>query len=192
MNKSTLWAIIVVLITIIIWMTRCNDKGTIITNIDTVVDTSYIHDTVTVRGKTKIKPYPVPYYVHDTVIDSSGRKIIIEVKKFITNDTFEYKTDSFTITFFTKIYSNGPLDSIQSDMLSSIRHKIIERTITKEVVREHAFFAGPSIGIGKTTGYISLDGLYERKGKIIYRAGVGVNNQFRPMLKAGVYWQISK
>ena len=77
-------------------------------------------------------------------------------------------------------------------MLASIRHKIIERTITKEVVRENAFFAGPSIGLGKSVGYISLDGLYERKGKIIYRVGAGVNNQFRPMLKAGVYWQISK
>ena len=108
-----------------------------------------------------------------------------------TNDTFEYKTDSFSVTFYTKIYSSGPLDSIKNDVLATIRHKIIERTITQEVVRKHAFFAGPSIGLGKTS-YISLDGLYERKGKIIYRVGAGVNTQLQPMLKAGVYWQISK
>ena len=190
MNKSTLWAIIVVLITIIIWMSRCNN-GTIITNIDTVVDTSYIHDTIVIKGKTKIKPVAVPYYIHDTIIDSTGRRIIIQVKKYVTNDTFEYKTDSFSVIFYTKIYSSGPLDSIKNDVLATIRHKIIERTITKEVVREHAFFAGPSVGLGATS-YISLDGLYERKGKIIYRVGAGVNTQLKPMLKAGVYWQISK
>ena len=176
MKKGFPYIVIAILIAIIIWMTKCNDKGTITTSIDTVVDTSYIHDTISLKGKTKIKPYPVPYYVHDTVIDSSGRKIIIEVKKFVTNDTFEFKTDSFSVTFYTKIYSNNPLDSIQHDLLSTIRHKIIERTITKEVVREHALFAGPSIGLGKNIGYISLDGLYERNGKIIYRVGAGVNN----------------
>lgn len=190
MNKSTLWAIIVVLIAIIIWMSKCNN-GTIVTNIDTAVDTLYIHDTVTIKGKTKIKPVAVPYYIHDTIIDSTGRKIIIQVKKYVTNDTFEYKTDSFTVVFYTKIYSNGPLDSIKNDALATIRHKIIEKTITKEVVREHAFFAGPSVGLGGIS-YISLDGLYERKGKIIYRVGAGVNAQLKPMLKAGVYWQISK
>lgn len=192
MNKSTLWAIIVVLITIIIWMTKCNNHNTIIDKIDTVIDTSYIHDTITLSGRTKIKPYPVPYYVHDTIIDSTGRRIIVEVRKFVTNDTFEYKTDSFSITFYTKIYSSGPLDSIKNNLLTTIRHKVIEKTITKEVIRKHAFFAGPSIGLGKNTSYISLDGLYERKGKIIYRVGAGVNTQLQPMLKAGVYWQISK
>ena len=192
MNKKTLYIIIAVLIAIIIWLSKCSGNGKIVTKIDTITNISYIHDTITTKGKTKIKPVPVPYYVHDTIIDSTGRRIIVEIKKFVTNDTFEYKTDSFTITFFTKVYSNSPLDSIQSDMLASIRHKIIERTITKEVVRENAFFAGPSIGLGKSVDYISLDGLYERKGKIIYRVGAGVNNQFRPILKAGVYWQISK
>ena len=79
MNKSSLWAVIVVLITIIIWMTRCNNNGTIISKIDTVSDTSYIHDTLTVKGKTKIKPVPVPYYVHDTLIDSTGKIVIVNV-----------------------------------------------------------------------------------------------------------------
>ena len=85
MNKSALWAVIVVLITIIIWMTRCNNNGTIISKIDTVSDTSYIHDTLTVKGKTKIKPVPVPYYIHDTIIDSTGNIVIIDIKKYIHN-----------------------------------------------------------------------------------------------------------
>lgn len=191
MNKSSLWTVIIVLASIIVWMIKCNNCGTVISHIDTVSDTSYVHDTIKVKGKTKIKPVPVPYYVHDTLIDSSGKKIIVEVRKFVTNDTFEYKTDSFTATFYTKIYSNCPLDSIKSDLLATVRHKIIETTITKEIVRKHALFAGPSVGIGKTS-YLSLDGLYERKGKTIYKLGVGLNTNFEPIIKAGVYWNISK
>ena len=191
MNKPTLWAVIVVLITIIIWMTKCNNHSTITGRIDTVTDTSYIHDTLKIKGKTKIKPVPVPFYVHDTVIDSTGNITIVEVKKYATNDTFIYDTDSVKVTVYTKIYSNSPLDSISSELKAIIRHKIIERVITKEIIRKNAFFAGPSIGLGKTS-YISLDGLYERNGKIIYKLGAGVNTNFQPMLKAGIYWQISK
>jgi hypothetical protein len=191
MNKSTLWAVIVVLITVIIWMTKCSNHSTITGRIDTVTDTSYIHDTLKIKGKTKIKPVPVPFYVHDTVIDSTGNITIVEVKKYATNDTFIYDTDSVKVTVYTKIYSSSPLDSISSELKAIIRHKIIERVITKEIIRKNAFFAGPSIGLGKTS-YISLDGLYERNGKIIYKLGAGVNTNLQPMLKAGIYWQISK
>ena len=172
-------------------MTKCNNHGTITSSIDTVSDTSYIHDTIKIKGKTKIKPVPVPYYVHDTVIDSTGKIVIIPIKKYLTNDTFIFDSDSVKVTVYTKIYSNGPLDSISNELKSIIRHKIINTVITKEIVRKNAFFAGPSVGIGKTS-YISLDGLYERNGKIIYKVGAGFNTKLEPMIKAGVYWQISK
>jgi hypothetical protein len=191
MNKSSLWAVIVVLLTIIIWMSKCNDNGTVISHIDTVSDTSYIHDTIRLKGKTKIKPIPVPYYVHDTIIDSTGNISLLSIKKYLTNDTFTFNSDSLKVVVYTKIYSSNPLDSISNELKAIIRHKIIETTITKEVARKQAFYAGPSIGIGKTS-YISLDGLYERNGKIIYRVGVGFNTRFEPMVKTGVYWQISK
>jgi hypothetical protein len=191
MNKSTLWAVIAVLLVIILCMVTCNDCITGTTSIDTVIDTSYIHDTVKLKGKTKIKPVPIPYYVHDTIIDSTGDTVVIQLKKFITNDTFTYNTDSVKVTVYTKIYSNGPLDSISNELRAIIRSKVIEKEITKETVRKHAFFAGPSIGLSKVS-YISLDGLYERNGKIIYKLGAGLNTNFQPILKAGIYYQISK
>lgn len=189
MKKGFPYIVIAILIAVIIWLTKCSGD-TIVTGIDTFTKVSYIHDTIKVKGKTKIKPVPEPYYIHDTIIDSTGNIVIVDTKKYVTNDTFEYKTDSFTATFYTKIYSECPLDSIKSDLLASVRHKIIETTITKQVVRKHALFAGPSVGLNLT--HISLDGLYENKGKTIYRLGVGVNNKLQPMLSAGVYWQISK
>ena len=185
------YIVIAILIVIIIWLTKCSGDGKIVTKIDTITNISYIHDTITAKGKTKIKPVPVPYYIHDTIIDSTGNIVITPVKKYLTNDTFTFDTDSLKVTFYTKIYSNSPLDSINNKLKAIIRHKIIERTIIQEVVRKHAYYAGPSVGIGRTS-FIALDGLYERNGKIIYRVGVGVNTRLEPMLKAGVYWQISK
>ena len=189
MKKGFPYIVITILVAIIIWLSKCSGD-TIVTNIDTFTKVSYIHDTIKVKGKTKIKPVPVSYYIHDTIIDSTGNVIIIDTKKYITNDTFEYKTDSFTAYFYTKIYSMCPLDSIKSDLLASIRHKIIETTITKQVIKKHALYIGPSIGLNFSS--IFLDGLYEHKGNTIYRVGVGVNNRFQPMLNAGVYWRISK
>ena len=115
MKKGFPYIVIAILVAIIIWISKCSGD-TIVTNIDTFTKTSYVHDTIKVKGKTKIKPVPVPYYVHDTIIDSTGNIIIIDTKKYVTNDTFEYKTDSFTAYFYTKIYSMCPLDSIKSDL----------------------------------------------------------------------------
>lgn len=191
MKKGFPYIIIILLIGVIIWLSQCNNNNKKVSGIDTVTNTSYIHDTLNIPGKTRVKPVPVPYYIHDTIIDSTGKVVIVETKKYLTNDTFKYKTDSFTAIFYTKIYSDCPLDSIKSNLLATVRHKIIETTITKEVVRKNAFFTGPSVGIGKTS-FISLDGLYERNGKIIYKVGAGVNSNLQPILKAGIYWQIFK
>ena len=83
-----------------------------------------------------------------------------------------------------------PLDSIKSDLLASVRHKIIETTITKQVVKKHALFVGPTFSL--IGNYASLDALYENKGKTIYKVGVGANNRLQPMLNASIYWRISK
>jgi len=189
MKKGFPYIVIAILVAIIIWLSKCSEN-TIVTNIDTFTKTSYVHDTIKVKGKTKIKPVPVPYYVHDTIIDSTGNIIIVDTKKYVTHDTFEYKTDSFTAYFYTKIYSMCPLDSIKSDLLASVRHKIIETTITKQVVKKHALFVGPTFSL--IGNYASLDALYENKGKTIYKVGVGANNRLQPMLNASIYWRISK
>ena len=180
------YIIIIILVVIIVFLKKC-DETTFIDKTIIVVDTSYVHDTINITGKTKIKPIPFVKWIHDTIIDSSGKVVITDHKKFITPDTFTYKTDSFTIKFYTKIYSDCPLDSI-----NNIRHKIIEKTITKEIVRKNAFFVGPSIGFNKTSGFLTLNGLYEHKGKTVYSLGVGVTNRVQPIVKAGIYWQILK
>jgi len=135
------------------------------------------------------KPKWEKIYLTDTIHDSIP---VYQILPFVlTRDSIIIKNDSTEIKVKYEIVSENPLYKIDKSIDYKIRYKEIEKIITKEVVRKHAFYAGPSVGVGKTS-YISLDGLYERKGKIIYRAGVGVNTRFEPMLKAGVYWQISK
>jgi hypothetical protein len=189
--KSYLIVILLIVIAILV-MNKCNRTSTSIPEIDTVETISYIHDTIKLNGKTKIKPIPEIQWIHDTIIDSTGKVSITNIKKYTTNDTFVYKTDSFAVTFYSKIYSECPLDSLNHDLVASIRYKVIERTITNEIVRNKSFFIGPSVGLNKSSSYISLDGLYERQGKQIYKIGVGVNTRLEPVIKAGVYWQIRK
>jgi len=191
MKNRDLYVVILLLLTIIIWLTKCKECETSTGFTDTITDTSYIHDTIRTKGKTKIKPVPVPFYIHDTIIDSTGHIVVIPIKKYMTPDTFTFNSDSIKVTVYTKIYSNSPLDSINTELKAIIRSKIIETIVTKQEIRKHAFFAGPSIGFGKTST-LTLDGLYERNNKVIYRLGFGVNNNLQPVVKAGVYWQLTK
>ena len=95
---------------------------------------------------------------------------ISNVKKYITPDTFVYDTDSVKVTVYTKIYSDGPLDSISKELKAIIRHKIIENTITKQIVRKNAFFAGPSVGLGTKSSYIFS--LHNLQGQFLGTLGV--------------------
>ena len=182
------YIVIAILVAIIIWLTKCSGD-TIVTKIDTQTTIKYKWDTFT-KKETVYKPKWETIYLTDTIHDSIP--VYQPIPFVLTKDSMIVKNDSTDIKVVYQIVSENPLYKIDKKLDYKIRYKEIEKIITKEVVRKHALFAGPSIGVGKNTGFVSLDGLYERKGKTIYRVGAGVNNQFRPMLKAGIYWQISK
>jgi hypothetical protein len=184
--------VIAILMAVILVLMYCGKHGsTIVDSIDTVVTESYIHDTIQLKGKTKIKPVPVVKWLHDTIVDSSGNVTVIDIKKYTTIDTFEYKTDSFTVKFYTTIYTECPIDSVKNDLVASVRHKIIERVITKELVRQHAMFVGPSVNLGPIAS-LNFEGQYEHKGSTIYKLGIGLTTRLTPTVNAGVYWKIGK
>ena len=176
---------------ILVMMYCSRHSGTIVDNIDTTENISYVHDTIKLKGKTKIKLVPVIKWLHDTIIDSTGNITVVSTKKYTTIDTFEYKTDSFTVKFYTTIYTDCLIDSVKNDLIASVRHKIIERIITKEIVRQHAMFAGPSINLGPISS-LNFEGQYEHKGKTIYKLGIGLTSKLTPTINAGVYWKLGK
>ena len=187
MKKGFPYIIIAILIAIIIWLTKCSGD-TIITKIDTQTVVKYKWDTFT-KKETVYRPKWERIYLTDTIHDSIPVYQVLPL--VLTKDSMVIKNDSTDIKVIYQIVSENPLFKIDKKLDYKIKYKEIEKIITKEVVRKHAYYTGPSVGIGRTS-FIALDGLYERNGKIIYRVGVGVNTRLEPMLKAGVYWQISK
>jgi hypothetical protein len=187
------YIVIALLIAIIVWLTKCNDStkcnNTAITKIDTQTIIKHSWDTFT-KKETIFKPKWDTIYITDTIHDSV---LIYRVLPLIlTKDSMVIKNDSVNIKVVYEIISENPLYKINKKLDYKIKYKEIEKIITKEVVRKHALFAGPSIGLHKNTGYISFDGLYERNGKIIYNLGAGLNKNLEPIFKVGVYWQILK
>ena len=187
------YIIIAALVAIIIFMSKCGGEGkfTPTGNSDTQYietskwDTLNIHDTI-----TKPKWKKIVIHTHDTIIDSIPYPVYGYVT--LTEDTISVINDSTRLFVLYKIYSQDPLYKLEKSVNLSVKRKTITSIITKEMVRKNALFVGPSIGVGRNNGFISLNGLYEHKGKTIYGLGVGVTNQVQPIVKAGIYWQILK
>jgi hypothetical protein len=186
------YIIIAALVAIIIFMNKCNGGKFIPTGHS---DTQYVEiskwDTFN-KTDTVLKPKwrKIQVHTHDTLIDSVPYPVYANL--VLTEDTISIKNDSTNVLVTYKIYSYDPLYKLEKNIDINIKRKIIKETITNEVVRQKALFVGPSVGIGRNSGFISLNGLYEHKGKTIYGLGVGVNTRFEPFIKAGIYWQILK
>jgi hypothetical protein len=184
--------IIAALVAIIVFMNKCGGGKFIPTGYS---DTQYIEvekwDTFN-KTDTVFKPKwrKIPIHTHDTLIDSIPYPVYADL--VLTEDSLIIKNDSTDILVTYKIYSYDPLYKLEKNIDLSIQRKIIKETINNEVVRQKALFVGPSVGIGRNNGFISLNGLYEHKGKTIYGLGIGVTNQVQPIIKAGIYWQILK
>jgi hypothetical protein len=186
------YIIIAALVAIIIFMSKCGGGKFIPTGNS---DTQYIEiekwDTFN-KTDTVLKPKwkKITIHTHDTLIDSIPYPVYADV--VLTEDSLIVKNDSTNVLVIYKIYSHDPLYKIEKNISLSVKRKQIKEIITNEVIRKNALFVGPSIGVGRNNGFISLNGLYEHKGKTIYGLGVGVTNRVQPIIKAGIYWQILK
>lgn len=186
------YIIIATLVAIIFWLSKCSDGKFTPTGksdtqyIETVKwDTLNYNDTIFKPKWKKIK-----FHTHDTIIDSIPYPVYGYAT--LTEDTISIKNDSTNLLVSYKIYSQNPLYKIEKGVTLSVKRKTVTEIITKEVIRKHALFVGPSIGMNKNNGYLMLNGLYEYKGKTIYNLGIGVTTNQQPLLKLGIYWQILK
>lgn len=190
MKNKFLYIVITILLFIIIWMSNCCDNKTkIITKTDTVTVIKEKWDTFT-KKETVYKPKWKSVYLHDTIIDSIP--VYVDKLVVLTQDSMVVKNDSTDIKVTYNIYSENPLLKLEKTLNYKIRYKEIERTVTEEVVRKHALFVGPSLGLIPNSSYLSVTGLYENKGQKLYKLGLGLNTQFKPVVNAGIYWQILK
>jgi hypothetical protein len=186
------YIIIAALVAIIFWLSKCSGGKFISTGkadtqyIETSKwDTFSVHDTV-----TKPKWRRIEINTHDTLIDSIPYPVYGYAT--LTEDSISVRNDSTRLFVLYKIYSQNPLYKIEKGVDLSVKRKTITKIITKEVIRKHALFVGPSVGLVKNNGYLMLNGLYEYKGKTIYNLGLGLTANQQPLLKFGIYWQILK
>lgn len=189
MNKRSLYSIIVILTVIIICLLTCKKQTQYVGKTDTVTVTKEHWDSFT-KKETVYKPKWEKVYLTDTLYDSIP--IYQTIPLILTKDSIIVKNDSTDIKVHYTIISENPLYRLDKTLEYKIRYKEIERTITKEIHKKYNIFAGPSAGISKNQGFISIDGLYERESRVLYKAGIGLNSRLQPIVKAGIYWQIIK
>jgi hypothetical protein len=186
-NIQTL--LIVILIGIIILMRSCSTP------------TPTKPKTIT---KTTIEYIPVT----DTVpeyIPKWSEKIRVEIDTFRGPiDTTEILKDYYSKYYYVdtlKVDTFGFVlvkDTVSQNKISSrnIEYNINVPKITIEkttYLNNREFYLGPSIqGNREQLNYVGGELYFKTRKSQLYGVGVGVNNQFQPVLKAGMYWKIGK
>ncbi len=164
-----------------------NTEPKVITKIETKWDTITIVKNVYVpKWKTKIIK-EVDSILINTPIDT------LEIlKDYYTKNVYvdEIKLDSLgVVTITDTIYKNTIWKrEVKSNILFPTR------LITKEIYlnnREFYWGVGAS-GRSDQINYIGGEILYKDKKKQIYGLGLGVNQDFKPVISGKLYWKIGK
>ena len=187
-NIQTL--LIVVLVVIILFMRSCSGGS----------------DPVEPEVITKIEVrYDTIETVKETYIPKWKTKIVTEV------DTFQVQIDTLAILkdYYAKyVYSDTlQIDTIGYAVINDTitRNTILARdirtnilipttTITKEIyLNKNEFYWGLGLS-GRTDqiNYLGSELLWKNKKKQAYGFGIGVNQNFQPVISGRMYWKIGK
>ena len=185
--------LIVVLIVIIIIMRSCSGSGhdTIITEPITVTQTVTKWDTLKIDSLVYIPKWK-------TRIETVHNTIPADI------DTLSILKDYYAKYFYTDTLSLDSLGSIViNDTVS--RNSIIFReiqpnvlipttTVTNTVfINKREFYVGFGLkGRTDQINYLGGELLYRTKNKQVYGAGVGLNQDFQPILGFSMYWKLGK
>ena len=193
-NIQTL--LIVVLVVIIFFMRACsggdknNNDVTIstpstITEIEVKWDTLKIDSLVYIpRWKTKIN------IVHDTITLNIDTLSILKdyYAKYFYTDTLDLDSLGNIVISDTISQNSIVFREIQPNVL------IPTTTITNTVyINNREFYGGFGIkGKSDQLNYLGGELLFKTKNKQAYSIGIGVNQEFQPVLGFGMYWKIGK
>ena len=181
------------LIVIIIIMRSCSGRGhdTIITEPITVTQTVTKWDTLKIDSLVYIPKWRTRIEtIHDTIPANI--------------DTLSILKDYYAKYFYTDTLSLDSLGSIViNDTVS--RNSIIFReiqpnvlipttTVTNTVfINKREFYVGFGLkGRTDQINYLGGELLYRTKNKQVYGAGVGLNQDFQPVLGFSMYWKLGK
>ena len=183
--------IIVVLIVVIILLRECGGgKEKVDPEIERIVKIETKYDTIVKSVPTYVPEYRtrvITKTIHDTVK--------------LTIDTASILKDYFATYAYADTIKADSIDLVIFDTIS--QNKIISRgidysliypttTITKEkTVNKREFYVGFGLmGNKSQINYIGSEFMLRTKKKQAYGVGIGLNNEFQPVIGFKMYWKI--
>lgn len=192
--KNIQFLLIVVLVVLLLLQRSCSSNQDIIEpTIITKVETKW--DTITIN---KVEYVPkwiekvVTVYENDTIIINTPIDTLEVLKEYYAKNVYVDKIvlDSLGIVTITDTISQNKIfsRSIVSDIL------IPTTTITSDIyINNREFYWGLNIaGRSSQINYLGGGLLYKSKRKNIYGLGIGVNENFQPILSGSYYMKIGK
>lgn len=183
--------LIVVLIIIILLMRNCSGNSNPKTKPKEIV-------------KTTIEYIPVDKEI-PVYIPKWKEKIITDIDTFLVDvDTSAILADYYAKYYFVDTLSLDTLgyvlveDTVTQNKITSrkVNYKVnipkitIEKTI---YVNEREFYYGLGLaGNPKQLNYLGAEMLYKTKKKQAYGLGIGVNQNFQPVITGRIFWKIGK
>ncbi len=192
--KNIQFLLIVVLVVLLLLQRSCSSDPTISEpTIITKVETKW--DTITIN---KIEYVPkwvekiVTVYENDTIIINTPIDTLEVLKEYYAKNVYidEIVLDSLGVVTVTDTISQNKIFSrqVKSDIL------LPTTTLTQEIYlnnREFYWGVGAS-GRSDQINYVGGEILYKDKKKQIYGIGLGINQDFKPVISGKMYWKIGK
>jgi hypothetical protein len=187
--------IILVLIIVIIFLRQCSGDGventpsepTIITKVETKYDTITIDKKVYVpKWKTKIVTQV------DSILVNTPIDTLEVLKEYYAKNVFVDKIELDSLGFVTitdTIWMNTLFNrQVTSDII------IPTTTVTQtEYINQREFYVGFGLnGTSKQFNYVGGSLLYRTKKKQAFGLGIGLNDQFQPIISTQFLWKLGK
>lgn len=189
-NIQTL--LIVVLVIFILFQRSCNNtpietEPKVITKVETKWDTVTINKPVYIpKWKTKI----VTKYEIDSILVNIPIDTLEVLKDYYAKNVYIDKIDLDSLGVITVIDTISQNSIFSRQVTSDI---LIPTTkITEEIyINNREFYYGLGLqGRSDQINYLGGELLYKDKKKQIYGLGIGVNQDFKPVISGRLYWKI--
>ena len=187
--------IILVLIIVIIFLRQCSGDGventpsepTIITKVETKYDTITIDKKVYVpKWKTKIVTQV------DSILVNTPIDTLEVLKEYYAKNVFVDKIELDSLGFVTitdTIWMNTLFNrQVNSDII------IPTTTVTQtKYINQREFYVGFGLnGTSKQFNYVGGSLLYRTKKKQAFGLGIGLNDEFQPIISTQFLWKLGK
>jgi hypothetical protein len=189
-NIQTL--LIVVLVALLLLQRSCSSNPTISEpTIITKVETKW--DTITIN---KIEYVPkwvekiITVYENDTIVINTPIDTLEVLKEYYAKNVYidEIVLDSLGVVTITDTITQNKIFSrqVKSDIL------LPTTTLTQEIyLNNREFYWGLGIqGRSDQLNYVGGELLYKDKKKQMYGLGLGINQDFQPVISGRLYWKI--